>query len=44
MWCNLSRQKNVIPTNGFDSRYPPTPHPQSIGAIKKIKIKGKKIF
>ena len=31
----ISRDRNSIPPKGFDSRYPPTPHHQNIGAIKK---------
>ena len=32
-WCNNSRRNSISP-NGFDSRYPPTSHHKSIGAIK----------
>ena len=36
-WENnvISRDRNSIPLNGFDSKYPLTHHHQCIGAIKK---------
>ena len=36
--CNLYRDRNSIPLDGYDSRYPATPHYQSMGAIKKTAI------
>ena len=38
--CDIvSRDRNSIPPNGFDSRYPLTPHHHTIGAIKKSSLR-----